>query len=572
MPDLRDTPYPLAPALEGERGVQVVPSTALGAFGVREAAHQPAPVIDLGALFTAPGAATPDKAAPVHPPTSPAPSAEARAEDWSAPRQIYDVASMFGGSHGQAEPIYLALDAEVPIESPTPTGPVLDTVTVVAASLEPPTPPQKDVATFMSAFGAPPPPADDDETRFDERTDILAITGLDLPRSLRTEQTLDQVFGFDRPEAAALLVAFPHYELGSKESHLVSHLEARLMLADIQKGMEKEAEPVAKDLDQSIARLLADGYLRQVPFRGEAAADLDDIVRANIPERWDGLLVGGKNRAYELTDSGIAAARVLRSWEGQGEVALPDGSKKLQLPLDMPESVPYEAFTAGWQAMARRMEAGLLGPGEMGRYFQGELASVASVLDRSDPSVALGKTESILEGLQTAAVVQIELGYSPDDQAPLRVEDIDAAIRMAEGIVDRIPATVNVETIQEDGTSKREVLSLRRDDVQLVLASLEGTRVSMDEIAGARNAMVRGAILAPERAWRPIQEVPRVHAELSPLAERTAAHVVRAWLNQAAEGLEQGAEIAARNFDAFLDRAFGASAEHWRVVLNARAA
>lgn len=629
MPDFGDSANTSGAHLAQDSTQLVVSETALGAFGMRDVpSEQPPPVFDLGAMFSSPGAQQAPEPVVIEAP--PAPTEEV----WGQPRPLYDVSSMFGGQQGQAEPIIMKIEAlepepEAVLSAPEPARSeppqqIFDIASmfqglrpttlpepqaaapapleVAAPVLPAPEPslqeaPQGGLAAFLSAF-APHPPAETPAAAVvPPSQEILAIEGLDLPRAVATSSVMDRVFGFEKPEAAALLVAFPHYELGAPEARTVSHLEARLMLAEIHLALEDRGKlsdeelaapkaPPTRELDQMIERLKADGYLREVPFRGEAAAALDDVLRAYTPERWDALLKGNQHRAYQLTDEGVTAAQVLRAWDGKGEVALsldapagPGGFfaqrqavvQRLQLPVEMPEAVPYEAFTAGWATMTRRMEAGLLDPGDMGRYIQGELASVAASLDRSaEPDVVLGKVETLLDGLRDAAIFQIELGYTPDRSAPLRAEDIDGAIRMAEAVTDRLPRDLGTAYPQPDGSVKQGVLDL--GDVEVLVAHLEGIRVSMEEITGAKAVMAHGQVADPEHAWRPIQDVPRVHTELSPLAERSAIRVVQAWLNQTAEGLDNGAQVAARNFDTFLDRALGAKASAWRGVLNPQAA
>lgn len=364
-------------------------------------------------------------------------------------------------------------------------------------------------------------------------------------------RTVNQVFAFGTPEGPAALAALPHYQIGPKGALSVSHLELRVAVAQVQESMGQVEARKFADVDPVIQDLEARGYIRKVDMGEEFPAilsdtiheDLEDVIRKNLPKAYEDLGRRLPRLVYEMTDAGITAGRLLRGWNGQGEIKHQDDARAV-VAQGFEVGHAQASTVAGQGIMMNRLESGVLGSGELGSFHLAEMASLRETISRDpyDISLAAGRLDEILMGLEVATVHQLEIQMDPE-QAPLRSQDLQTLLTHASGVL---------ASLRQHPEAQYAML----DESTVYIEKVEGARKAMKAIEGARKS---GLSLNDGSAWSTLASTPEAYSAITREqgAGVTAAAAVWTWSQE----VEPDPTKAERIFDAFAQKAFGSQGD-----------
>ena len=381
----------------------------------------------------------------------------------------------------------------------------------------------------------------------------LATTSPDIAiRPLVAARDLQQIFPMQEPREALTLAAMPHYDLGGKQGVRMGQLEMRWLMADATVTIDGDKDPSAslshndlkQEADRGIKSLLQGGYIRQVELNVEerrSQAQINEVLRENFPGGWESLDTGVNPAiAFELTDSGIAAGRSIRIWNGNtpdaGLVRLPEGQP-------MPRVVASDSYDLSAAVMENRSLSGVLKPGEMGAFLQAELATIEfGHQTGSNPVVTIGRLDGVVDMATLAALDQIQNGQVGQN-APIRPEDltriINQSYRTLEPLPDLVPAG-------EDAGPQQ--LGLGKEGSKAAIARLEGVRLGTELISFQQAGVKGGVDMAKQRSWNGAVQFDQSNT----LAMRDAIKVAKNWMTMAAtKGVNIGQDLRAMSQGAF---------------------
>jgi len=176
------------------------------------------------------------------------------------------------------------------------------------------------------------------------------------------------------------------------------------------------------------------GYLTEVPRVGPELDNLDRAVRKmGFPDdpTWRGLLLADSPAtAYKVTPEGASAGSVIRL-RNDGPVKGISSNDKTE--VNLPKALADIAYAGSETGHALMLdhyyEAGMLKPGEMGRYLEAEAKTITASLrlpENQNPDVAGGRILDNLDAVHetVSAVLSEEEMETPVGRFPIRPEEI----------------------------------------------------------------------------------------------------------------------------------------------------
>jgi len=319
--------------------------------------------------------------------------------------------------------------------------------------------------------------------------------------------------------------------------NLVRDFRTRLEAQDDASRVNRVVLDPVQMADRNIEALVRAGYIEPIkatPEVKDAVLRVNEYLKEAAPKNWNLLADAEPTVAYRLTDTGIAAGRSVRSWNGDDPEA---GLVRLPKDVTMPPEVSSDSYSVAAMMMENKANAGILKPGEMGAFLRAEMDSIAYDAKEGTirPAVALGRVEGILEGAGDAAFQQIEMGHSAES-APMTVRDMEFIASRARTLLDTLPS------FQEGGADPGW---LNKNRGYAMAADLEGVAIGHKLILYDIEKASKGADMTMPESW--------AEQKTTTPSSRATLSTVKVWLDEVAES----ADAARRELAAMAEGVFG---------------